>query len=151
MTENDGSLANELVQRMRREREGDRGTGDATGKRRTVAELLRAGEQTAEERRRAAAEKAAREREQRERAAARARAKHLDQLAGTEHVLWENVASLVATKHPKSYDQAVALLMDLRDLAERQGGGDFGRRVEALRTTHARKPTFIDRLHKAGL
>jgi hypothetical protein len=151
MTEIDGALANELVQRMRRERECDQDAGDATSKRRTVAELLRAGEQAAEERRRIAAEKAAREREQQERAAARTRAKHLDKLAGKEPVLWENVASLIATKQPKSYDRAVNLLVDLRDLALRQGGGDFARRVDVLRTAHVRKPTFLERLHKAGL
>jgi hypothetical protein len=125
MTEIDGALANELVQRMRRERKGDQDAGDATSKRRTVTELLRAGEHAAEERRRIAAEKAAREREQQERAAARTRAKHLDQRAGKEPVLWENVASLIATKQPKSYDRAVNPLVDLRDLALPQEGGDF--------------------------
>ena len=77
--------------------------------------------------------------------------KHLDQLAGNEPVLWKKVESLIATKQPKSYDQAVELLVDLRDLAARAGGADFRRRVEALRNAHARKPTLIDRLHKVEL
>jgi len=55
--------------------------------RRTLATLLRAGEQTADERRRIAAEKAAREKAHRERAAAHARAMHLDQLTGKEPTL----------------------------------------------------------------
>ncbi len=148
---NDGALANELVQRMRREREGDQGAGEAVPKRRTVAELLSAGEQAAGERRRIAAEKAAKEKDQRERAAARARAKHLDQLVGKEPMLWAKVESLIAIKQPKSYDQAVELLVDLRDLASRKDAADFRRRVEALCTAHARKSTLIDRLHKAGL
>jgi len=151
MADNDGALANELVQRMRREREADQGASETVARRRTVAELLRAGEQAAGERSRIAAEKAAREKEQRERAAARARVKHLDQLAGNEPVLWKKVESLIATKQPKSYDQAVELLVDLRDLAARAGGADFRRRVEALRNAHARKPTLIDRLHKVEL
>ena len=66
-------------------------------------------------------------------------------------MLWGKVESLIATKLPKSYDQALVLLVDLRDLAARKDGADFPRRVEALRTAHARKPTFIDRLRKAGL
>jgi hypothetical protein len=148
---NDASLANELVQRMRREREGDQGARNAVTKQRTVAELLRAGEQLADERKRIATEKVAKEKEQRERAAARERVKHLDRLAGKEPTLWQKVESLVAAKLPKSYDQAVELLMDLRDLAARKDEGDFRRRVEALRTVHAGKRTFIDRMRKAGL
>ncbi len=151
MAGNDGAVANELVQRMRREREVDRGAGKVVAKRRTVAELLRAGEQTAGERTRIAAEKAAKEKEERERAAVRARVKYLDQVAGKEPMLWEKVEHLVATKQPKSYDQAVQLLVDLRDLAARKDAADFRWRVEALRTAHARKPTLIDRLDRAGL
>ena len=122
-------------------------TGASTDRR----PLLHAGERAAEGRARIAAEKAAREKERRERAAARARVQHLDQLAGKEPTLWNQVERLIATKQPKSYDQALELLADLRDLAARKDGGDFRRRVEAMRIVHARKPTLIDWLHKAGL
>jgi hypothetical protein len=54
-------------------------------------------------------------------------------------------------EQPKSYDQAVELVADLRDLAPRQDSADFRRRVEALRLAHARKPTLIERPDKAGL
>jgi hypothetical protein len=151
MAENDVALAHELVRRMRRELEGDPAAGEAVASRRTVAELLRAGEQTADDRRRIAAEKAAQEKDRQERAAARPRTKHLDQLAGKEPALWKKAESLIATKQPKSYDQAVELLVDLRDLASRKDAADFQRRVEALRIAHARKPTLIERLEKAGL
>jgi hypothetical protein len=66
-------------------------------------------------------------------------------------MLWTKVESLIATKQPKSYDQAVGLLVDLRDLASRKDEADFRRRVEALRNAHAGKWTLVDRLHKAGL
>jgi hypothetical protein len=145
----DGVLANELVQRMRRG--SDRGAGKVVAKRRTVAELLHSAEQAARQRRRIAAEKASQEKARRERAAALTRAKHLDQLAGKESIVWEKVEGLIATKQSKNYDQAVELLLDLRDLAARKDGADFRRRAEALRAAHARKPTLIDRLHKAGL
>lgn len=151
MAGNEGALASELVQRMRRECRADRGVSEMVRKRRTVAELLRAGEEAAGERERIAAEKAAKEKEQRDRAAARARAKHLDQLAGKEPALWEKVEHLVATKLPKSYDQVLGLLVDLRDLAARKDAAVFRRRIEAFRTAHARKPTLISRLDKAGL
>jgi hypothetical protein len=147
----DGSLANELVQRMRREREVDQGAGEPAAKRRTVAELLRAGEQAAGERERIAAEKAAKEKAERERAAAHTRARYLGSLADREPKLWQKVETLIAGKQPRSYDQAVELLVDLRDVAARSDAADFRRRVEALRAAHARKPTLINRLDKAGL
>ncbi len=147
----DGALAHEPVQRMRRGRGADQGTGRAVTKRRTVSDLLRAAEQAAGERQRIAAEKAAKEKARQEHEAARARAKHLGQLAGREPMLWEKVKDLIATKQPTSYDHAVELLVDLRDLAARKDGGSFRQRVEELRVAHARKPTLIGRLHKAGL
>jgi hypothetical protein len=55
------------------------------------------------------------------------------------------------SKQPKSYDQAVALLVDLRDLAVRDKDGAFGIRLEARREAQAKKPSFIQRLAKAGL
>jgi hypothetical protein len=151
MEGSDGALANELIQRMRRERASPRGVDQMVVQRRTVAALLRAGEQAADERRRIAAQKAAREKAQRERAAARARAMHLDQLAGKETILWRKVESLIAIKQPKSYDQAVELLVDLRDLAARKEEVGFRQQVEALRAAHGGKRTLIARLDKAGL
>jgi hypothetical protein len=123
----------------------------ASSRRRSVAELRRAGEQAAEERERISAQKAAKAEVRRERAAARARAKHLDQLAGKEPTLWAQVDGLVATMKPKSYDQAVELLVDLRDLAHRSDGGDFQRRLEALRDAHPGKRALTDRMRKAGM
>jgi len=46
----------------------------------------------------------------------------------------------------------VRLLIDLRDLASRKGEiNEFGPRLSALRAAQARKPSFIERLRKAGL
>lgn len=151
IVEDDGIFVHELFQRMKRERAGDRKPSVPAAKRRTVAELLRDAEKQSEERRRLAAEKAAREKARREREAAIAREKHLDGLAGKEPALWRQVESLIATKQPKAYDQAVAMLVDLRDLAAREGGGDFRLRIETLRAEHARKSTLIGRLNQAGL
>lgn len=146
----DAAVASELIQRMRG-RGGVADAGSASPRRRTVAELLREAEHAADERRRVAAEKAAKEKARRERAAAAARIKHLDKLAGTEPTLWKRVEELVATKQPKRYDEALMLLTDLRDLAARKDGDVFRRRLEALRTEHARKPSLIERLQRAGL
>jgi hypothetical protein len=151
MAGNTAALGSELVQRMRRERASPDEKGPAVAERRTVAALLRASEQAAEERKRIAAEKAAREKAERERAAARARAAHLEQLAGKEPALWKKVDSLIAMKQPKGYEQAMELLADLRDLAARKDELGFRRHVEALRAAHRSKPTLIARLDKAGL
>ena len=151
MVEDDGLVARELLQQVKRERAVEQGTLRAAAERRTVAELLKQAERAAEEQRLIAAENAARENARRERETAIARARHLDALAGRKLAVWTQVESLITTRQPKRYDQAVMLLVDLRDIAARKGGNDFRRRVEELRTVHASKLTLIARLQKAGL
>ena len=138
----------ELLQRFLKERTGSGGPA-TTG--RTVGQLLRAAEAYTTERRRIEAEKRTKEKVRREREVAIAREKHLDSLVGREAKLWTEVDGLVTTKQPKNYDQAVKILVDLRDLAARSKGGDFGLRIEALRQSHTKKPSLIERLRKAGL
>jgi hypothetical protein len=117
---------------------------------RTAQELLDAAERVAEERERLRAEAAAREKERAARKAAEARALHLDRLAPREEETWGQVDALVATKQPKSYDHAVSLLKDLRDLAARDGREHvFDARLQNLREAHAKKPSFLERLQKA--
>lgn len=151
LVENDGVVVHELLQRMRRDHERNREPAVPAAKRRTVAELLRDAEIAALERRRVTAAKAAREEKRRERAAAIAREQHLDGLAGQEPALWREVDALIATRLPKNYDRAVALLVDLRDLAARKDDRGFRQRIEALRAGHTRRPALIDRLNQAGL
>lgn len=53
---------------------------------------------------------------------------------------------MIEMKKPKEYDAAVALL------AERDGDRPaFRRRVRQLREEHARKPSLLDRIDRAGL
>ncbi|MBI5526019.1 MAG: hypothetical protein HY897_06760 [Deltaproteobacteria bacterium] len=145
----DHTLVTELLQRFLKERLGGAATPPATG--RTVGQLLRAAEAHTVERKRIEAEKHAKEKARREREAAIAREKHLDSIVGREPKLWAEVDTLIDTKQPKPYDQAIKLLVDLRDLDARNQGGDFRLHIEALRQAHARKPSFIERLRKAGL
>jgi len=80
------------------------------------------------------------------------RAKYLDEIAGGEAGLWNEVENLISTKQPRNYDSAVKLLVDLRDLAARKGkADDFRARLDVIRVAQARKPSFIERLRKAGL
>ena len=117
----------------------------------TVGDLLHAAEEYGSERSRAEAEKRAKEKARRDREATIAREQHLDSLVGREKKLWGEVEAVVATKLPKCYDRAVEILVDLRDLAARGKAGAFTLRIEALREAHAKKPSFVQRLKKAGL
>jgi FtsZ-interacting cell division protein YlmF len=143
-----GAVA-ELLQKFLKERSASQ--TDAAPPRRTVGELVRAAEASAAERRRIEVEKRAKEKARRERETALAREKHLDSLTGREPKLWAEIETLIATKQPKKYDEAIKLLADLRDLDARTKSGDFRMRIEALRQAHARKPTLIERLKKADL
>src|SRR5712691_1955651 len=86
------------------------------------------------------------------RAAAAAREQRLDALALREEKAWQQVDSLIDTRKPREYDEAVAILLDLRALAERAGDGNaFSQRFRQLREQHLRKPSLIQRFDKAGL
>lgn len=119
---------------------------------RTVGELLAAADRIAEERRRKAAERAAAERARREREEREARERYLNNLARREVQVWGEIDALIATKQPGRYDEAVRLLCDLRELVLRQGRADeMEARLRRLCEEHARKPSFLDRLKRAGL
>jgi len=52
--------------------------------------------------------------------------------------LWEQIANLVSAGKPKKYDEAVKLLVDLRDLyISIDGSLDFQIRLAALREDHS--------------
>jgi hypothetical protein len=140
----------ELLRRFECDQE-DQGTAEQP-RRRTVGGLLHSAEVHAEEHRQLAAKKPAEEKARREGEAAILRAKYLDKIAGREPELWNEVENLISTKQPKSYDSAVELLVDLRDLAARKGKtNEFQVRLDAIRVAHVRKPSLIERFRKAGV
>ncbi|WP_432984152.1 hypothetical protein [Dactylosporangium sp. CA-233914] len=119
---------------------------------RTVGELLAGAESRWTDRQRLAEERKAAERARREEAAATARERRLDELAADPERAWQRVAELIATKKPKEYDAAVALLADLKTLGERDGQRKaFRGRMHQLRLEHARKPSLLDRFERVGL
>ena len=120
--------------------------------RRTGGALRAAAKALGLKRRREEARAAAEAQARREREAALAREKHLDALAGRGPKLWANVDELIAARQPKNYDAAVQHLVDLRDLATRQGTtAEFVRRIAALREAQVRKQAFLVRLDQVGL
>ncbi|MEV6930903.1 hypothetical protein AB0M46_41315 [Dactylosporangium sp. NPDC051485] len=119
---------------------------------RTVGELLAGAQTRWAGRQRQAEEREAAEQARREAAAAAAREQRLDALAAAPERAWQQVAELIATKKPKEYDAAVALLADLQALGERDGQRKaFRERMHQLHLQHARKPSLLDRLERAGL
>jgi len=114
--------------------------------------LLAAADRIAEERRRKEAERAAAEHARREREKREARERYLEDLAPREEDAWRKIDTLIATKQPARYDEAVKLLCDLRELAVRRGRTDgVESQLRRLCETHAKKPSLLDRLKRAEL
>jgi hypothetical protein len=131
---------------------GGRNSAVSSREARSVSALLRTAQELGDERRRATAARAKAEKERRDAERAAARAKYLGELAGREPAVWTEIANLIATKQPASYDRAVGLLVDLLDAAVGHGGdSSFPARLRALRREHERKPSLLARMERAGL
>jgi hypothetical protein len=144
----DYGVGAELMHRFRQSTQGRA----ATLPLRTAGELRARAEAIAERRRQIAREREARERAARERTEQAARDRYLTRLAKEERQAWRRVDALLGTKRPADYAAAVALLVDLRDARGRKERDTaFARRIGALREAHAKKPSRLLRLRRAGL
>ncbi len=66
--------------------------------------------------------------------------------------VWREVRTEIEKRSARGYDRALALLLDLRALAEEDGTlAAFSDRVRSLRVRHSRKPRFIERLQQVDL
>ncbi len=120
--------------------------------RRTAQELRTAARTAATERERAIAERRARQREEAARKAAEERVRYLESLSGREPELWDTIENLIALTQPKHYDEAIRLLLDLRELSISRGTeNQFLELLDDLQVRHSRKPSLLRRLNKAGL
>jgi len=151
VADGEGALVQALL--LRRFRANAAGPASHSSPGRTVAELLEAAETRAEERKKA--EEQRRREAQVRKAAAKtaAYAKRLDDLAATGEAAWKQVDDMIATKKTSEYDRAVALLRDLRALAERQGEVGtvtFKKRMLDLRVQYPTRPGLQSRLDEAG-
>ncbi|OJW14702.1 MAG: hypothetical protein BGO49_17090 [Planctomycetales bacterium 71-10] len=126
----DVALRAELLARHRKEH-GPKTKAEA-GPRRMVSELF-AARDALEGKKRRAEEKA--------------RAAHLDAVARRGEAAWSEVTDRIMARNAEGYDLAVALLVDLRDLAARSGDLEgFRSRLDGLRKAHRGKSAFIGRL-----
>ncbi len=90
------------------------------------------------------------ERERTERITA-ARQVQLSALRGKEPQLWKKVEELAATKLPKSYKEAMAILKDLQDLSRSGSGAEFKQALRQLQIRHRSKSSFMRQLRDHGL
>ncbi len=149
VTNTDQVLLAKLLQNFIDERVDESEVPASTG--RTVGDLWHAAEAQAQERIRVDAALRAKEEAKLARKAAVARGRYLDGIVERAPELWAKVESLIATRNPYRYDEAVQILVDLRDLSARGTGDDFAKRMMDTRRTHAHKPSLIQRLNTAGL
>jgi hypothetical protein len=76
----------------------------------------------------------------------------LEALAPLAEIVWQTVSELIELKQSKPYDQAVARLVDLRDLAEYQGTLEaFNSRLQQLQQQYRSRSGLLNRLYDAGL
>jgi len=124
---------------------------EATRAPRTAGALRARAEEREERRRELALAREVKEGVRRERKQTAARDRHLSTLANRQADAWRRVEALVITKCPGDYDAAITLLQDLREIGERKGRRtEVTERIRALRVVHAKKPSFLGRLRKAG-
>ncbi|WP_431876872.1 hypothetical protein [Micromonospora marina] len=149
ITGGDSHLRSRLLRRYRDAHPADASAPTAV---RTAGQLLATAADLRADRERRDAGQRERDRVRRERSAAAARQRHLDTLAVDQPTAWQRVEELIATKKPREYYTAVQLLVDLRELSERDGdSSSFRHRLAELRAVHARKPSLLERLNLAGL
>jgi len=115
-------------------------------KSRTVEQLLKQAELIRQNRKHLEAERKAAELAEKQRLQKIAREKRLNEIRGQEPTLWAQIESLASEKKAKSYEKAVELLTDLRDLAARTEPSDFQLKLKNLRERHSPKSSFIERL-----
>jgi hypothetical protein len=79
-------------------------------------------------------------------AAQKKRIQQLEALAPKEAQTWKRIVALIELKQSKPYDEATALLKDLRDLAEHQERSPaFNQRFEQLKPDYQNRPALITR------
>ena len=140
----------EVLQRFQRENAG--AASHRAIERRKVKDLLAAARVRADERARQLNAKRAADAARKKAMDEADRALYLEALAKREKSVWKQVEAYIEKRQPKDYERAVILLVDLHDLAVRQGDETgFQLTMEELRQTHAAKSAFLRRLTKANL
>lgn len=93
------------------------------------------------------------QRQQREKLAAQQeKIRKLEVLAKNQDKVWSDIYKLLEFKQSKTYDQAVAHLVDLRELAEYQGKlEEFKASIKQMQKNYSTRTGLLSRLKKVGL
>lgn len=84
--------------------------------------------------------------------AQRKRIQKLEKLSGRQEEAWAQVASLCQEKRAKTYDEAVQLLSDLRELGEYKNQKiEFQQRFANILEAYGKSVAFKERLHRVNL
>lgn len=76
----------------------------------------------------------------------------LKKIEGQEPGLWTKVDSLIAAKNTKSYDEAVVILKELKELAlHKKRLNDFCEKIKEIKDTYSRLSGLISRIDQAKL
>jgi hypothetical protein len=142
----DQTAAIQQIYRFNKARQASKGSKKEKFKPRTVGQLLKESEKARKARVQLKAEKAAAELAEQQRLQRIAREKRLNEIMGREEKIWSQIEVLASEKKAKSYDQAIELLVDLRDLAQREKSTDFSAKFDALKQRHSSKSSFVQRL-----
>jgi hypothetical protein len=80
------------------------------------------------------------------------RIKDLQDFALRTAQTWRDIQALIEQKQARPYDEAVALLVKLHDLAVFQNRlPEFQTRLASIQAQYANRPAFQERLRKMGL
>ena len=138
LARNEPGLSRLLVKELRELGQGKTRAMPSEGERVTYATLL------AESK----AMKARLERERREQEQL-ARLRHLQDVHNQQEDYWRQIEQAVTRKSGTSYDEAVRLLIDLRDAADQfKETQQFQMRFRAWVQSYMRRPALLERLHK---
>jgi hypothetical protein len=149
LAHNEPGLSRLLVKELRELNLDKTGATIPTGERVSYATLL--AESTAIRERQEAESAAIREREEREERERRAAAyqRRLQELHDHQDTYWRQVDKDAARGSAAGYDDAVQLLSDLREAANRfQTSEEFQRRFSAWVQPHLRRPALVKRLQE---
>lgn len=120
--------------------------------RRRVSQLRQLADELRSKREQAEAQQRARRQAEREAEEAAAHEARLKSLARRPAQAWTQIEQWIDTRQAGNYDQAVARLVDLAELARHQDDqASFDQRLAELVGKHARKSTLMKRLTRAGL
>src|SRR5271166_5951749 len=141
---------NDLLRRFRQQNEPRDSRECRQVQRRTARGLMATAHARAGDRTRLLDAKRAAEAERQKTKDMADRGRYLDQLENRKEAAWKQISAHIQKRQPNEFDKAVSVLVDLRDLAARQGRESvFQSALERLRQTHAAKESFLRRLAKA--